>query len=141
MSAPVSKKTTSSVKRAPRPKAAKPAAKPSAKSATTLPAPSVDPELERLRAMLSMLYDNNPDSVCFSDSSGALFMNPAAQQMMNLPQTGPNTIADGLLTSTGTLTWPVIRDVVDRVFTATEPEIVAAMRLGDMRSCSGNRAS
>jgi len=91
MSAPVSKKTTSSVKRAPRPKAAKPAAKPAAKSATTLPAPSVDPELERLRAMLGMLYDNNPDSVCFSDSSGALFMNPAAQQMMNLPQTGPNT--------------------------------------------------
>ena len=46
-----------------------------------------------------------------------------------LPQTGPNTIADGLLTSTGELTWPVIRDEVERVFTVTDDEIRAAMRL------------
>jgi threonine dehydratase/serine racemase len=46
-----------------------------------------------------------------------------------LPQTGPNTIADGLLTSTGQLTWPVIRDLVERVFTVTDDEIRAAMRL------------
>jgi len=46
-----------------------------------------------------------------------------------LPQTGPNTIADGLLTSTGALTWPVIRDEVERVFTVTDDEIRAAMRL------------
>lgn len=46
-----------------------------------------------------------------------------------LPQTGPNTIADGLLTSTGELTWPVIRDRVERVFTVTDDEIRAAMRL------------
>jgi threonine dehydratase/serine racemase len=45
------------------------------------------------------------------------------------PQTSPNTIADGLLTSTGELTWPVIRDLVDRVFTVTDDEIRAAMRL------------
>ena len=46
-----------------------------------------------------------------------------------LPQTGPNTIADGLLTSLGELTWPIIRDRVDRVFTVTEDQIRAAMRL------------
>ncbi|MDY3556207.1 pyridoxal-phosphate dependent enzyme [Gemmata sp. JC717] len=46
-----------------------------------------------------------------------------------LPQTGPNTIADGLLTSTGQLTWPVIRDLVERVFTVSDDEIRAAMRL------------
>lgn len=46
-----------------------------------------------------------------------------------LPQTSPNTIADGLLTSTGELTWPVIRDLVERVFTVTDDEIRAAMRL------------
>jgi threonine dehydratase/serine racemase len=45
------------------------------------------------------------------------------------PQTAPNTIADGLLTSTGELTWPVIRDLVDGVFTVNDDEIRAAMRL------------
>jgi threonine dehydratase len=46
-----------------------------------------------------------------------------------IPQTGPRTIADGLLTSLGDLTWPVIRDQVDQVITVTEEEIVRAMRL------------
>ena len=44
-------------------------------------------------------------------------------------QTGPKTIADGLLTSLGELTWPVIRDLVERVITVSEEEIVAATRL------------
>ena len=46
-----------------------------------------------------------------------------------IPQTAPNTIADGLLTSTGELTWPVIRDQVERVFTVTDDQIRVAMRL------------
>jgi threonine dehydratase len=46
-----------------------------------------------------------------------------------IPQAGPNTIADGLLTSLGELTWPFIRDSVERVITVTEVEIVHAMRL------------
>ncbi len=46
-----------------------------------------------------------------------------------LPQTAANTIADGLLTSTGQLTWPIIRDLVERVFTVSDDEIRAAMRL------------
>jgi len=46
-----------------------------------------------------------------------------------VPQTTPDTIADGLLTSTGQLTWPVIRDLVERVYTVTDDEIRAAMRL------------
>lgn len=46
-----------------------------------------------------------------------------------LPQTAPNTIADGLLTSTGALTWPIIRDQVEAIVTVTEDEIRAAMRL------------
>lgn len=45
-----------------------------------------------------------------------------------VPQTAPNTIADGLLTSTGQLTWPIIRDRVERVFTVTDDQIRAAMR-------------
>jgi threonine dehydratase len=46
-----------------------------------------------------------------------------------LLQTGPHTIADGLLTSLGELNWPIIRDVVDDVITVSENEIMAAMRL------------
>jgi threonine dehydratase len=46
-----------------------------------------------------------------------------------IPQTGPHTIADGLLTSLGTLTWPIIRDHVERVVTVTDEQIIAAMRL------------
>jgi threonine dehydratase/serine racemase len=46
-----------------------------------------------------------------------------------IPLTGPNTIADGLRTSLGDLTWPVLRDRVERVITVTDEEIVRAMRL------------
>jgi threonine dehydratase/serine racemase len=46
-----------------------------------------------------------------------------------IPQMGPNTIADGLLTSLGELTWPIIRDHVERVITVTDEEIIRAMRL------------
>lgn len=46
-----------------------------------------------------------------------------------LPMDGPRTIADGLRTGLGELTWPVVRDLVPRIVTVTEDEIVAAMRL------------
>jgi threonine dehydratase/serine racemase len=46
-----------------------------------------------------------------------------------LPQTGPRTIADGLLTSLGELTWPLLRDRIEQVITVTEEEIIRAMRL------------
>ncbi|MGH2569855.1 MAG: pyridoxal-phosphate dependent enzyme, partial [bacterium] len=46
-----------------------------------------------------------------------------------IPQTDPRTIADGLLTSLGELTWPIVRDLVEDVVTVEEDEIVAAMRL------------
>ena len=45
------------------------------------------------------------------------------------PQTRPNTIADGLLTSLGELTWPYVRDNVEMVIRVSESEIAAAMRL------------
>ncbi|HVN83419.1 MAG TPA: pyridoxal-phosphate dependent enzyme [Candidatus Binatia bacterium] len=46
-----------------------------------------------------------------------------------IPQTAPQSIADGLLTSLGELTWPIIRDHVERVITVSDSEIVTAMRL------------
>lgn len=46
-----------------------------------------------------------------------------------IAQTGPQTVADGLLTSLGDLTWPLVRDQVEAVVTVGEDEIIAAMRL------------
>ncbi len=45
-----------------------------------------------------------------------------------LPQTQPQSIADGLLTSTGRLTWPFIRDGVERIITVSDEEIRSTMR-------------
>ena len=46
-----------------------------------------------------------------------------------VPQTAPKTIADGLRTSLGKHTWPILRDHLDRVVTVGEDEIRSAMRL------------
>jgi threonine dehydratase len=40
-----------------------------------------------------------------------------------------NTIADGLLTSLGDKTFPIIQDQVEKIITVTDEEIIAAMRL------------
>jgi threonine dehydratase len=41
----------------------------------------------------------------------------------------PQTIADGLRTGLGELTFPIVRDLVDEVIVVEEHEISAAMRL------------
>ena len=46
-----------------------------------------------------------------------------------IPAHDPDTIADGLKTSLGDKTFPVIRDYVDDIFLATERQIAQAMRL------------
>ncbi|MEE8154631.1 MAG: pyridoxal-phosphate dependent enzyme [Phycisphaerales bacterium] len=45
-----------------------------------------------------------------------------------IPQTGPDTICDGLLTSLGELTWPIIRDHVETIFTVSDEQVIEAMR-------------
>lgn len=45
-----------------------------------------------------------------------------------IPSSYPDTVADGLRTSLGQLTFPIIRDHVDAIVTAAEVEIIAAMR-------------
>ncbi len=45
------------------------------------------------------------------------------------PALPPNSIADGLLTSLGNKTFPIIHENVKEVITVTEDEIIAAMRL------------
>ena len=46
-----------------------------------------------------------------------------------LPNKTTNTICDGLLTSLGQLTWPFINEVVNRIVTVDDTEIIAAMKL------------
>ncbi|MEQ9443813.1 MAG: pyridoxal-phosphate dependent enzyme [Cyclobacteriaceae bacterium] len=46
-----------------------------------------------------------------------------------IPSEKPDTIADGLLTSLGDQTFPIIRELVKEIITVSDEEIVAAMRL------------
>lgn len=46
-----------------------------------------------------------------------------------IPSDNPQTIADGLLTSLGNKTFPIIRDHVEQILIADDPEIARAMRL------------
>ncbi len=46
-----------------------------------------------------------------------------------IPVKDPDTIADGLRTSLGDVTFPIIKDLVEEIVTVSEEEIVKAMRL------------
>jgi len=46
-----------------------------------------------------------------------------------VPSTNPNTIADGLLTSLGSITFPIIQQYVDQIVTVSEESIIEAMKL------------
>ncbi|MDD3741225.1 MAG: pyridoxal-phosphate dependent enzyme, partial [Bacteroidales bacterium] len=46
-----------------------------------------------------------------------------------IPQTNPQTIADGLLTSLGDKTFEIIRAYVDDIALCTEAQIISAMKL------------
>lgn len=46
-----------------------------------------------------------------------------------IPQTGPNTIADGLRTSLGDVTFPIIQEHISEIVRVSEDEIINAMRL------------
>ena len=46
-----------------------------------------------------------------------------------IPSEAPNTLADGLLTSLGELTFPIIQQHVERIITVSDAEIMRALRL------------
>jgi threonine dehydratase len=46
-----------------------------------------------------------------------------------IPSTKPHTIADGLLTSLGDLTFPIIQALVEQIITVSEAAIILAMRI------------
>jgi threonine dehydratase len=45
-----------------------------------------------------------------------------------VPSTNPETIADGLLTSLGKITFPIIQEHVEQVITVSEPAIIESMK-------------
>lgn len=76
------------------------------------------------------LYELKPDAaVIAAEPLGADDAARSREVDRLIPQLAPDTIADGLRTSLGVLTWPVVREVVERVVTVSDEEIVAAMRL------------
>ena len=48
-------------------------------------------EIERMRAMLEVLYEGNPDGVCYADAQGTMIFNQAAMQIVNMNRSGPDT--------------------------------------------------
>ncbi len=58
------------------------------------------------------------DDACRSIKSGEI-----------VPSVNPQTIADGLLTSLGSLTYPIIKKLVSEILTVSEDNIVLAMQL------------
>lgn len=83
-------------------------------------------ELEKLRAMLGVLFDNNPDGVCIADSAGNLAANSAGTALFPAPSSaaraaGPESWAHnyGLFLADGktphpTETLPLFRALVQR---------------------------
>jgi serine racemase len=51
----------------------------------------------------------------------------AAQELIHCAK--PDTICDGLQARLGSITWPIVRDLVDEVVVVTEEEVVEAMKL------------
>ncbi len=72
----------------------------------------------------------SPNTIIFAaEPEGANDAYQSFQAKKLIPQTNPNTIADGLLTSLGELNFPIILNGVKNVLTCYDTEIVAAMRL------------
>jgi threonine dehydratase len=82
-------------------------------SGTALAAKSINPQIK--------VYGCEPvnaDDACRSFKTGNL-----------IPSVNPKTIADGLLTSLSELTFTIIRNQVDDIFTVSEESILRAMFL------------
>jgi len=62
------------------------------------------------------------------EPAGALDAMYSVKEKRIVPQDNPQTIAEGLRTSVGTLTLPILREHLSGFFVVEEPEIVKAMR-------------
>ena len=71
----------------------------------------------------------NPEIQVFAcEPAGALDAKYSVQENRIVPQENPQTIAEGLRTSVGTLTLPILRDHLSGFFVVEEHEILEAMR-------------
>ena len=80
-------------------------------------------------SVLSRDYFSPNTKIYAAEPKGADDAYQSFQAKKLIPQTDPNTIADGLLTSLGELNFPIILNGVENVLTCKDEEIVAAMRL------------
>jgi len=72
----------------------------------------------------------SPETIVFAgEPAGADDAYQSIKAGFIIPQTSPQTIADGLRTSLGDITFPIIRELVNEIVTVTEEEIISAMRL------------
>ncbi|MEC7686022.1 MAG: pyridoxal-phosphate dependent enzyme [Candidatus Thermoplasmatota archaeon] len=72
----------------------------------------------------------NPDARIFgAEPEGADDAARSLEAGEFLPQTGPNTICDGLLTSMGEHTWPIIKDHLEAIIRVSDEQVIEAMRL------------
>lgn len=72
----------------------------------------------------------NPETLVFAaEPKGADDAYRSFYSKSFIPSINPHTIADGLLTSLGSLTYPIIFELVDKILTVEESSIVQAMRL------------
>lgn len=78
---------------------------------------------------LSALYFSENAKVIAAEPEQANDAYQSFQQKKFVPSVNPNTIADGLRTSLGSFTFPIILEHVSDIVTVTEAEIAIAMRL------------
>ncbi len=83
-----------------------------------------------LSGTATYIKDNFPSTQVIA---GEPVMADDAYQSFNkgklIPVTNPDTIADGLRTSLGTLTFEIIKNKVDAIYTVSEEAIIEAMRM------------
>ena len=78
---------------------------------------------------LAVKYFSTGTVVFGAEPEGADDARRSLEKGAIVPSINPRTIADGLLTSLGTKTFPIIKEHVERIFTVPDKAIVAAMKL------------
>jgi len=78
---------------------------------------------------LAAQAQNRPPIIVAAEPEGANDAFRSKEAGECLPMVGPQTIADGLRTQMGTLTWPIVRDLVHSIHTVSEEEIIDSMKL------------
>jgi len=78
---------------------------------------------------LSASYLNSAIRVFGCEPAGAADAKASLDAGKIIPQSNPNTLADGLLTSLGERNFPILSRLVEDILLATDEEIIRAMRL------------